>query len=73
LYKESIMNKFKIGDLVEVNQVWAYSPGENLRHWFGGYQFVSIDSKKNVIVRATKGIYAGCEIRYPSHQVRKVQ
>ena len=59
------------GDKVEVNIIWAGSPIhlDPLKNWFKNYIFVRQDGNYG-IVKPTKGLYQGLEIRYPIKDIR---
>ena len=59
----------KGGDPVEVKKVWAFARPDLLRSWFTGYTFVRREDR-SIIVRASDGVFAGCESRWPETDVR---
>jgi len=60
----------KPGEAVEVYTVWAaQSPRAALKHWFKGYRFVRVEGVTS-IVQHTEGVFEGCDVRYPSQDVR---
>lgn len=60
------------GDAVEVSQVWASGGAQHPPYstWVKGYEFVRAEDGGTVIVRALRGMWKGCEVRYDADAVR---
>jgi hypothetical protein len=64
------------GDAVEVNVVWAAGGllEGPFRDWLGGYEFIRDELATGcVIVKGTRGTFAGVELQYDAADVRPVR
>jgi hypothetical protein len=61
----------KPGDAVEVQLILA-GGRDLMTRWSNGYEFARAEAGACVIVKHTRGLFEGCEVRYRASDVRQV-